>query len=145
MEMQAGHWGGVVTWGPNQFEAAISETSIDSYRLYVVNDRLQKLGPPRAFVEAKLWANLFNPTSCDVRYYEARVNLALPDAAAYFMVVPFTRDGLEMNIGPTSERIVDLMQVATTSGVALCLNRVSSLIIWISLLPFWIAGYTIPL
>lgn len=106
-DMRASYWTGTVEWGPNQFGATISETSIDSYRVYVADEKLRKLGPWRAFVEAKVWANLFNPRSCNPDYYRAHLEIYLPKGAVYFMVVPFTRGGVEMNIGPV-KRLVDL-------------------------------------
>jgi len=113
--MRLGIWNGIVEWGPNQFGAIISETSIDSYRVYLADGQLRKIGPALAFVEAKQWANLFNPSLCNPDYYRARVNTTVPEGAAYFMVVPFTRGGVEMNVGPV-KRMVDLgTPVAVTS------------------------------
>jgi len=139
MDMRARRWRGAVTWGPNQFEATISESSIEAYHLYVVNDRLQKLGENLAVVEAKLWANLFNTSTCDRHYYVANLDLELPAGAAFFMVVPLTKGGLEMNIGTISERIEDVFAIATTSD-AWCAGPSSSFIAWV--LPFlvWSIG-----
>lgn len=95
-----GRWSGRVAWGPNQFDAMISETSIDSYRVYVADEKLVKLGESFARVEAKQWANLFKPAECNPSYYEAYLDISLPSGAVYFMVVPFTRGGLELNVGP---------------------------------------------
>lgn len=108
------HWAGVVTWGANQYDGEISEVSIDSYRLYVINERLQKLGPPQAVLEAKVWANLFNTTHCNNEYYKAHVDFILHPDAFSFMVVPLTRGGLELNIGTISDRIVDVSRQSSS-------------------------------
>jgi len=102
-DRRRGLWAGTVTWGPNRFERGVSETSVQLYRLYVVDDALRKLGQPLASTEAKLWATSLMPgaSACDERYYQAEVAFAVPAGAAAFMVVPVTRGGLELNVGPT--------------------------------------------
>lgn len=115
-DMRRGVWAGVVAWGPNQFEAAISETTIFSYRLYVVNDRLLKLGGKLAEVEVRLWATQFDTSFCDTSYYRFEVETRLLPGAAYFMVVPVTKGGLELNVGPISEPIEDLGNLLSLSA-----------------------------
>lgn len=115
-DMRLEYWSGTVSWGPNQFDAIISETSIGSYWVYLADDRLRKLGNSLIRVEARLWANLFKTEICDSGYYQAQLNLTLPAGTAYFMVVPFTRGGVELNIGPV-KRIHDLGTVAADSAM----------------------------
>jgi len=103
-------YNGTVSWGPNQFDSMISESSIDSYRVYLADAQLRKVGPIQAIVEAKQWANQFNPGSCDADTYQADLlDVALPAGTTYVMVVPYTRSpgNLEMNVGPVAD-LVDL-------------------------------------
>lgn len=102
----AGFWLGDVAWGPNQFQGDISEIEIHSYKLYIVDAQYQKLGAPVAIQEVKLWATL-RAECCDTSFYKVRVEVELPQNYTYFMVVPVTVAGLELNVGPVSERIVD--------------------------------------
>jgi len=102
----AGFWKGPVSWGPNQFNGDISETEIHSYRLYVVDAQYQKIGEPLAIQEVKLWASL-RAECCNTEFYQVHLDLRLPENYTYFMVVPVTIAGLELNVGPASERIED--------------------------------------
>mmetsp|Transcript_51805 Transcript_51805/g.143461 ORF Transcript_51805/g.143461 Transcript_51805/m.143461 type:complete len:378 (+) Transcript_51805:65-1198(+) len=118
-----GLWAGTVGWGPNQFERSISETSVQAYRLYVVDDALEKLGKPLAERAAKLWATNLLPdsSSCDALYYQADLAVALPARAASFMVVPVTRGGTELHIGPTAA--IDDIATVAVDGAARCGRR----------------------
>lgn len=133
-DMRRGFWAGTVAWGPNQFESTISETAIDSYRVYVVNYQLHKLGVALATQEAKLWATLFNSSHCDKRYYSVDLVKALPVGATYFMVVPVTKSGLELSVGPTSERIEDLGNVVGSMSAAGPLMESSMLAAMVSIM-----------
>jgi len=118
--MYRGVWAGELTWGPNQFEAQIGETNIEAYHLHIVDQHMRKLtGLPVATVKAKLWANLFNSSHCDVRLYKASVRVLLPVDSAFFMVVPLTLEGLELKIGVTSAPIVDLGTLVLSDAVRL--------------------------
>mmetsp|Transcript_20522 Transcript_20522/g.71014 ORF Transcript_20522/g.71014 Transcript_20522/m.71014 type:complete len:245 (+) Transcript_20522:116-850(+) len=101
-----GAWAGRISWGPNQFGSAISETEIHSYKLYVVDAMYQKLGEALHTEEVRLWATL-PMTCCDTSFYGADIDIDLPQNYTYFMVVPVTIAGLELNVGPVSARIVD--------------------------------------
>lgn len=102
-----GWWSGHVSWGPNQYEHVLSEAEVSAYKLYVVDSQYQKLGPHLALREVKRWASL-RLECCDLEMYEADITLLLPQNASYFMVVPVTVAGLELNVGPTSDRIRDI-------------------------------------
>jgi len=113
----ASKWAGEVTWGPNQFLGKISETEILSYKLYVVDAQYQKLGDAVATEETKQWATLKTDFCCDTSFYKATIDIDLPINFTYFMVVPVTRGGLELNVGPVSDRIEDSLQLSvSTSG-----------------------------
>lgn len=114
----ANRWAGQVTWGPNQFLGEISETEIWSYRLYVVDAQYQKLGKPVATQEARRWATLSTDFCCDTSFYKATLDIALPQNFTYFMVVPITRVGFELNVGPVSDRIEDNVQLSTSANGA---------------------------
>jgi len=133
-----GVWSGTVTWGPNQYEDLISESSIESYRLYVVYDFLRKLGEPVAEMTAALWANQFNASKCDVTYYKVTQDIVLPDGFAYFMVVPFTRGGLELSVGSLSQRIQDDGRVAVASS---CIRGGMARLSWLVAVLLWRLGF----
>lgn len=116
-DSRPGFWNGQVTWGPNQFDSTLSESEIFSYRLYVVDSQYQKLGHAVAEQEVRLWATL-QMTCCDTSMYKASVELELPQNSSYFMVVPVTLGGMELNVGPTSERIRDLGGEVAATGAA---------------------------
>mmetsp|Transcript_80621 Transcript_80621/g.202839 ORF Transcript_80621/g.202839 Transcript_80621/m.202839 type:complete len:522 (-) Transcript_80621:118-1683(-) len=112
-----GHWAGTVSWGPNQYERAISEIEIHSYKLYLVDTMYQKIGDALAVQEVKLWHSL-SLTCCDTSFYHADLDIVLPANASYFMVVPVTVLGLEINVGPVSERIVDDDRIKASASSA---------------------------
>lgn len=100
-----GAWTGQVSWGPNQFDGQLSESEIASYSLFIVDAQFQKLLRV-ATQEVRLWATL-QATCCDMSTYKVQVATLLPPNATYFMVVPTTTAGTELNVGPISERIID--------------------------------------
>jgi len=112
-----GTWAGTIGWGPNQFLTSISETEIQSYNLYVVDSMYQKLGDALANREVKLW-NTLQASCCDTSLYKATISVALPTNATYFMVVPVTINGLELNVGPVSTRISDVGAATVAAGDA---------------------------
>jgi len=129
-----GHWAGKVSWGPNQFERAISEVEIQLYKLYFVDSMYQKIGDAVATREVRLWHSL-SLTCCDTAFYSADLDVALPMNATYFMVVPVTILGLELNIGPVSERIVDDDRIRMSASSARRLRAPSPLAPLLALLP----------
>lgn len=102
-----GIWAGRISWGPNQFEGVVSETEIHSYKVYITDSWYQKLGQPVLYREVKMWATL-RMKCCDLDFYSGEVEVLLPENSSYFMVVPVTLAGLELNVGPVSDRIVDV-------------------------------------
>lgn len=126
-----GRWAGKVSWGPNQFLGTISETEIQSYLLYITDAMYQKLGRPLASEEVQLWSTL-TATCCDTSFYSADLDIELPVNYTYFMVVPVTIAGLELNVGVVSDRIKDVgTHLMTASG-----SRRGSTVCWQSLLSF---------
>lgn len=116
-DSRTGFWRGKVTWGPNQFNNVLTEAEIKAYKLYVVDSQFQKLGEPLATQEVRLWATL-RKTCCDTSTYEAHLDFELPQNSSFFMVVPVTLAGLELNVGPTSERIRDRKGMVTQTAAA---------------------------
>lgn len=124
-------WRGTLTWGPNQFEGMISEVAINHYRVYVVNELWQKLDDPQYLVDARVWANLFNTTYCDTTMYKAHLDVALPHGYAYFMVVPVTGKGLELNVGPLTARIVDYVAALSRAARGAVAWQAISALLWL--------------
>jgi len=131
-----GFWSGMVTWGPNQFGSQLSESEIKAYRLYFVDSQLQKLGDPLHEQEVRLWDTL-EMTCCDPTFYKFNIDAyELPQNTSYFMVVPVTTGGLELNVGPHSERIRDHGYTVTATAFARRCAELSSLGLLV-FLSFW--------
>jgi len=107
-DMHRGYWAGRIAWGPNQYEDTISETEVLEYRVYVVDAQYQRLTERPLAVEATRPWNSLQKGCCDHSAYHVDLVVELPVSSTYFMVVPLTKAGLELNIGPVTTRIEDL-------------------------------------
>lgn len=113
-DLRRGYWSGTVSWGPNQFGSSLNEAAVRAYKLYIVDSQYQKIGSAVSTQEVRFWVSL-QQSCCNTALYQASLQIELPLNASYFMVVPVTLGGLELNVGPTTTRIKD---VGTRAGIA---------------------------